>query len=68
MSIETKLRDARTSACLSVEQAAARAGLPVSVWRRLEKGQGRFSFDEIRLAARAMNLRISVEAKAPDGF
>ncbi|MBK3780165.1 helix-turn-helix transcriptional regulator [Paraburkholderia aspalathi] len=68
MTIEQKLATARKEANLTVEQAAARAGLSVSMWRRLEKGQGRFSFEEIRQAARAMNLRISIETRAPDGF
>jgi transcriptional regulator with XRE-family HTH domain len=68
MTIEQKLASARKDAHLTVEQAAARSGLSVAVWRRLEKGQGRFSFEEIRRAARAMNLRISIETRAPDGF
>jgi transcriptional regulator with XRE-family HTH domain len=63
MSLETKLSVARRSLGLSIGQAAMKAGLSSSVWSRLERGKGRFSLDEIRAAAKAVNLRLSVEAR-----
>lgn len=59
-----KLAKRRNKLGLTVDQAADKAEISPSTWRRLEADKGRFSLDEIRRAAKAMDLVISVTEKS----